>query len=394
MFKSYKTELDPTHEQKIKINQTIGNCRFIYNYYLAYNKNLYEQNKGTDLPTFISGYSFSKMINHNDAFHEQYPWFRDVSSIAVKTAMRHAEKAFKNFFKGITNFPKFKRKKQQTVKIHFFKNSPTCIAVKRHRIKIPTLGWVRLKEYGYIPTENYIIKNCTVSRKADRYYVSVLVDTENNKPSAGTSINKTGMGIDLGIKELAVCSDDFVYKNINKTEKVKKIKKKLRRVQRRLSRKYLMKNKQNKNSVAKFANIDKNVLQLQKLHARLMNIRHNYINQVISEIIKRKPSYITMENLNIKGMMKNRHLAKAVQEQCFYYFKNRVIWKCQIHGIEFREADRFYPSSKLCSCCENKKTDLKLGDRIYKCSNCGLIIDRDINAAINLQKVKNYNVIV
>ena len=386
MLRAFKTEIYPTKEQRIKINQTIGNCRFIYNYFISYNKELYETNKDTNLITFMSNYTFRKYMNHDEVFLSEHPWLKSVSSKSIDYALSYAYGAFKKFFDGKANFPKFKKKKQQRVKAHFVKNNKADLTVERHRIKVPTIGWIKLKEKGFIPT-NSKVKSCVISQKADRYFISVLVDVENNEKF--TYLNE-GVGIDVGIKDLAICSDGNVYKNINKSSKVRKIKKKLKRTQRRLSRKYLKKKERGEEPATYSANINKNILQLQRLYAKLTNIRTDYINKVISEIIKRKPSFITMEDLNIKGMMKNKHLARAIQEQKLFEFKQKVIWKCKIHGIEFREVDRFYPSSKLCSCCGHKKEDLKLKDRTYRCENCGLIIDRDLNAAMNLKQTKEY----
>lgn len=394
MLKAYKTEIKPNQIQIQKINQTLGNCRFIYNYYLAYNKQLYETNKNTNLPKFISGFTFSKWINNDPIFKTMYPWLKDTSSKATKTTIMQVEKAFKNFFNHRSKFPRFKKKKDQNIKIHLLKNNPMDLIAERHRIKVPTLGWIKLKEKGYILTKNCIVKSCCISKKADRYFISVLVDIDIQQQNV---ITNQGIGIDLGIKSLAVCSNNNIYKNINKSSKIKKIKKKLKYEQRCFSRKLLMKQRGEK-TVTKSANIgkniDKNRLRIQKLYIRLTNIRVDYMNKVIFDIVKRKPSFITIENLNIKGMMKNKHLAKAIQEQSLFMFKTKLIWKCKQYGIELRQVDRFYPSSKFCSNCGIKKHDLTLKDRAYKCPCCGLIIDRDLNAAINLQKAINYTVLV
>jgi putative transposase len=389
MFISYKTEINPTKEQRIKINKTIGNCRFIYNYYLAYNKELYEVNKDTNLLTFMSNTTFRKYMNHDEVFLNEHPWLKSVSSKSIDYALSYAYGAFKKFFDEKANFPKFKKKKQQKVKAHFARNNKTDFTVERHKIKIPTIGWIKIKEKGFIPL-NVTVKSCSISQKADRYFISVLVEVDEDEKF--TDLNE-GVGIDVGIKDLAICSDGNVYKNINKSSKVRRIKKKLKRVQRRLSKKYLKKKERGVKSATYSANINKNILQLQKLYAKLTNIRTDYINKVILEIIKRKPSYITMEDLNIQGMMKNKHLARAIQEQKLFEFKKKIMWKCKLHGVEFREVSRWYASSKLCSDCGHKKEDLKLKDRTYRCSNCGLIIDRDLNAAINLKRAKDYIII-
>ena len=301
----------------------------------------------------------------------------------------NGDKAFRDFFKGIRGYPKFKKKKKQDVKAYFPKNNQTDWTLERHRVKIPTLGWVKLKEFGYIPI-NSIVKSGTVSQKANRYYVSILVEEDYKEVSKP---NNEGIGIDLGIKEFAVCSNGHKFKNINKTSSVKKAEKKLKREQRKLSRKYENLKIRNKKEGGKATrqNIQKQIAKVQKLHQRLSNIRTDYINKTVSSIIKQKPSFITIEDLNIKGMMKNKHLSKSVATQKFFEFKIKLTSKCKQNNIELRIVDRFYPSSKTCSNCSSIKKDLKLKDRVYKCS-CGLSIDRDYNASINLKNAKEYKI--
>ena len=385
MLRAYKTEINPTQEQKSKINQTIGVCRYIYNFYLAHNKEIYEQEK-----RFVSGMDFSKWLN-NECLpnNPEYQWIKTVSSKAVKQAIMNGEKAFKRFFKGESKFPRFKKKKNQDIKCYFPKNNNTDWTVERHRIKIPTIGFMRLKEKGYIPV-NGIVKSGTVSIQAGRYFVSVLVDMPEIK---NTNANYTeGVGIDLGIKDLAKVSNKKTFKNINKYNKVKKLKKKLKREQRRLSKKYENKKKRGEKTATYSANIAKQVKKMQAVHMKLTNIRKDYTNKVVNEIVKIKPSHITIEDLNVRGMMKNRHLAKAVGQQNFYYFRQKLGQKCKLNNIELRIVDRFYPSSKICSCCGYIKKDLKLSHRTYICQDCGLVIDRDLNASINLADAKIYKV--
>ena len=383
--RAYKIEIKPTREQKNKIHQTIGVSRFIYNFYIAHNKEVYEREG-----KFISGMDFSKWLNNEYIPNNQdKKWIKDVSSKATKQAIMNADKAFREFFKKSKGFPKFKKKKNQDVKAYFPKNNKTDWTLERHRVKIPTLGWVRLKEFGYIPI-NSIVKSGTVSKKADRYYVSILVeekDIEVYKPT------NEGIGIDLGIKDFAICSDGAKFKNVNKTSTVKKIEKKLKREQRKLSRKYeslKIRNKKEKGE-ATHQNIQTQVSKVQKLHQRLTNIRTDYINKTVSSIVKQKPSYITIEDLNVSGMMKNKHLSKVVAGQKFFEFRTKLTTKCKENNIELRIVDRFYPSSKTCSSCGEIKKDLKLKDRVYKC-NCGLTIDRDLNASMNLKNAKKYKI--
>ena len=385
MLKTYKIEIKPTEEQSIKINKTIGVCRFIYNFYIAHNQEVY-QNTGK----FVSGMSFSKWINNEFIPNNQsYLWIKEVSSKAVKQSIMNGEKAFKKFFKKETAFPKFKKKNKSNVGVYLPKNNKTDFIVERHRLKVPTLGFVRLKEYGYLPI-NSIIKSGTITKKCNRYYISVLVEEElkeNSKPYSD------GIGIDLGLKEFATISDKRVFKNINKTHKVKKLKKSLKMQQRKLSRKYESFKKQNINKGgATRQNIQKQVLKVQKLHNKLTNIRTDYLNKTVNEFVKTKPKFINIEDLNVLGMMKNRHLSKAIAEQKFYEFRNKLIYKCHQNNIEVRLSNRFYASSKTCSVCGSIKKDLKLSDRTYICQECGTIIDRDLNAAINLRDNKIYKI--
>ena len=395
MKRSYKMEINPTDEQKSKIHRTIGVSRFIYNFYIAYNKEIYEREG-----KFVSGIDFSKWLNNEYIPNNQdKKWIKEVSSKATKQAIMNGYKAFRDFFKGAKGFPRFKKKKNQDVKAYFPKNNKTDWTLERHRVKIPTLGWVRLKEFGYIPV-NSMVKSGTVSQKADRYYVSILVEERDIKTSNSNigikiaNTNNEGLGIDLGIKEFALCSDGIKFKNINKTSTVKKVEKKLKREQRKLSRKYeslKIRNKKEKGGNVTRQNIQKQIVKVQKLHQRLTNIRTDYINKTVSSIIKQKPSYITIEDLAVSNLMKNKHLSKAIASQKFFEFKTKLTVKCKENHIELRIVDRFYPSSKTCSKCGEIKKDLKLSDRIYKC-DCGLAIDRDLNASINLKNAKEYKI--
>ena len=383
MLKSFKTEINPTEEQKIKIHKTIGTCRYIYNFYLFHNKELYTLGK-----KFMSGKSFSVWLN-NDYLpnHQEYSWIREVSSKSVKHSIEDACTAFSRFFHHQSGFPRYKKKGRSDVKMYFVRNNPKDCLCERHRIKIPTLGWVRLKEKGYIPTskDGYVIRSGTVSMKAGRYYVSLVVDVP--APEADGNFSD-GIGIDLGLKDFAVVSNGTVYRNINKTVRIRKLEKQLRRAQRKLSRKY--KNLKKGESTQK-ANIRKQKLKVQKLHQRLENIRTDYINKTISEIAKTKPSHITVEDLNVSGMMKDRHLSKAVASQKFYEFRTKLKTKCEEFGIELRIVSRWYPSSKTCHCCGHIKKDLKLSDRVYRCV-CGYTEDRDFNAALNLRDAEAYEI--
>ena len=383
LLKSFKTEINPTEEQKVKIRKTIGTCRYIYNFYLAHNKELHENGK-----KFMSGKRFSVWLNNE--YLPKNPdklWIKEVSSKSVKRSIENGCVAFTRFFKHQSDFPNFKKKGKSNVKMYFVKNNPKDCRCERHRINIPSLGWVRMKEKGYVPTtkDGYVIKSGHVSIKADRYYVSVLIEIPNNKIANNSN---EGIGIDLGLKDFAIVSNGKTYKNINKSTKLKKLEKQLIREQRSLSRKY---ENLKKGESTQRANIQKQKLKVQKLHHKIDDIRTDYINKTIAEIVKTKPSYITIEDLNVSGMMKNKHLSKAVASQKFYEFRTKLQAKCKESGIELRVVDRWYPSSKTCHCCGAIRKDLKLSDRIFQC-DCGYIEDRDFNAALNLRDATTYEV--
>lgn len=376
MLISYKTEINPTYSQIDKINKTLGVCRFLYNAYISENIKAYRNNE-----SFITGYAFAKYVNN--ILIPNNLWIKDAYSKARKKAIMNAETAFKNFFNNKSKFPKFKKKGKCHNSFYFVKNNKTDCIVQRHIIKIPYLGFVKLKEKGYIPVDKVIKSGC-ISKQANKYFVSVTIDINTSKSILAYS---SGLGIDLGLKNFAVLSTGKIYKNINKLRFIRNIERRLKRKQKRLSKKYENKKK----GVATLdKNIHKKISRIQKLYYKLSCIRTDYINKIVSEVVKTKPQFITIENLNITGMMKNRHLSKAISNQKFYEFRTKLINKAKILNIEIRLADVFYPSSKLCSCCGNIKHDLKLKDRNYKCNYCNLEIDRDYNASVNLMKCQNY----
>ena len=383
LLKSFKTEINPTEEQKARIRKTIGTCRYVYNFYLGHNKALHDNGE-----KFMTGKSFSLWLNNEYIpDNPDKTWIREVYSKAVKKSIEDGCAAFTRFFKHQSDFPKFKKKGKSDVKMYFVRNNPKDCQCERHRLKIPTLGWVRIKEKGYIPTtkDGYRIRSGTVSVKAGRFYVSVLVEIPD--VNINNNLNE-GIGIDLGLKDFAIISNGKTYRNINKSAGLKKLEKQLIREQRSLSRKY---ENLKKGESTQRANIQKQKLKVQKLHHKMDNIRTDYINKIIAEIVKTKPSYITIEDLNVKGMMKNRCLSKAVASQKFYEFRKRLKAKCDEKGIELRVADRFYPSSKTCHHCGSIRKNLKLSDRIYRCE-CGYVADRDLNAALNLKDAKTYKI--
>ena len=303
MLRAYKTEILPNPKQALKIRQTLGICRYLYNLYLASNFEVYET-LGSGF--FVTAYTFDKYVNH--VVKKELAWIDTCGAKARKKAMCNAERAFKNFMQGKTNRPKFKKKRQQKVKAYFPKNTKGDWTIWRHKVQVPTIGVVQIKEKGYLPTKAKVISG-TISCKAGRYYVSVLVEMseiESAKPQG------EGIGIDLGVKELAVMSNGAVKPNINKTPRVTKLNKKLRREQKRLSKKYEFKKKRGEKTATYSANIEKQVVKIQKLYQTLTNIRVDYENKIIAAIVKREPSFIVLEDLNVRGMMKNRHLSSSL----------------------------------------------------------------------------------
>ena len=385
MYKALKIELKLTVAQKIKVCQTIGTERFIYNEYIKYNQEQYKLGN-----KFVSANDFSKYLNN--IYLPNNPdkkWIKDVSSKSIKQAMIYGEKAFKRFFKGLNSFPVFKKKGRNELGAYFVKDGKKDFEFYRHKIKIPTLKFVRVKEYGYVP-KNANIKSGTITKIADRYFLSLVIEVDDTIKATNT--NTKGLGVDLGIKDIAICSNGMVFKNINKTKKIKKIKKKIKREQRKMARSVEY-SKSNKIKLKECKNFNKKKLKVQKIFYRLNCIRDDYNNKIVDEITRAKLKYITIENLKVSNMMKNKHLSKAIQEQNFYAIRTKLINKCKERNIELRLVDTFYPSSKTCSCCGSIKKDLKLNDRIYKCYNCGLEMDRDYNASINLEKAKVYKII-
>ncbi|WP_342366914.1 transposase [Clostridium perfringens] len=381
MIKSIKVMLKPNNKQKTKMFQYAGANRFAYNWTIARQQENYK-NGGK----FIKDGDLRKEFTQLKKL-EEYKWLNTISNNVTKQAIKDACDSYKRFFKGQSKFPKFKSRKrsrlsfyQDNIKIKFSKTHVKLegIAISKKKNK-QKLNWIRLCEKNRIPT-NCKYSNPRITFDGLNWFISVGVEYNDNLE---IPTNK-GIGIDLGIKDLAICSDGNLYRNINKTKRIKKIEKKKCRLQRQVSKKYEI-NKEGR-SYKKTGNIKKLEKQLLKVNHRLTNIRHNYLHQTTSEIINRKPMFIVLEDLNVKGMMKNKNLAKAIAKQCFYEFYRQIQYKCLWNNIKFIEADKWYPSSKTCSECGSIKKQLKLSEREYVCEECGCVIDRDLNASINLMK--------
>lgn len=385
MIRAIKVRLYPTKEQEILMWRSAGVSRFSYNWGLAYLNDYYEENKKS-LTIGKLRKIFTELRNS-----DEYSWLREVSSEIPQQALKDLGEAFDDFFKRTHSYPKFKKKGKCTVSFFHLNNK---FVVKDKKVKLEKIGYVKMKDEGRLPVGNYKkdkikVTNPRIRHNGRYWYLTLGLKVENTE-----NIELTGesVGVDLGIKELAVVSNiDNHFKNINKSGKVKKLNKRLKRFQRKVSRKYdkLKSEKAFKKGekLQKTQNIIKLEKEIKLLHKKISDIRLNHIHQTTIAIVKTKPSRIVVEDLNVKGMMKNKHLSKAIQEQTFNKFMNTLKYKSEWYGIEFVKADRFYPSSKMCSSCGEIKKDLKLKDRVYKCE-CGLVIDRDKNASINLANYK------
>ena len=379
MVKAIKVMLIPNNVQQTKLFQYAGASRFAYNWALAREKENYEKG-GRFIPDTELRKEFTRLRNS-----DEYAWLLNVSNNVTKQAIKDACSAYKNFFKGLQRYPRFKAKKksmpkfyQDNIKIQFRDTHVKFEGFSfSRRANKQKLNWVKLAEHGRIPTDAKY-RNPRVSFDGLNWWISVCVEF----PDCRDRPNHDGIGIDLGIKDLAICSDGNTYKNINKNQTVKKLEKRKRRLQRSVSRKY--EHNKKGGSYCKTNNIVKKEKLLLKVNHRLANIRKDYLNQTTSEIVNRKPRFICIEDLNVSGMIKNRHLSKAVQNQGFFEFRKQLEYKCNDRGIQLIVADRFYPSSKRCSCCGKIKKDLRLSDRTYKCE-CGNVIDRDFQASLNLK---------
>ena len=371
MIKSIRVQLKTNNKQNSLLFQCAGTARFAYNWTLNQQQKNYEAGN-----KFLSDNDLRKQLTQLKK--TEFPWLYQYSNNIAKQAVKDACEAYKKFFKKLADKPKFKSRKWS--KPAFYHDNIKLKVTEKHKKK-EKIGKVKLTEFGRIPP-NSKYSNPRISYDGLNWYISVGIemgDMTINKPVAEP------IGIDVGIKDLAVISTGKVYKNINKTKSVKKANKRLKRLQRQASRQY------DKNYKNKIKGKGKNLLKLEnkinKTYKRLTNIRNNHIHQTTMELVKTKPEYIVIEDLNVSGMMKNRHLSKAIAEQKLYEFSRQLEYKCLWYGVELIIADRFYPSSKTCCKCGNIKKDLKLSDRIYKCSECSNTIDRDLQAAINL---KNY----
>lgn len=372
MIKGFTIRLYPTIEQDILMRKHIGCQRYIYNWGLALNNKLYKEKKKKYSTTELG-----KMLTQYKK-EDEVSWLNEVSNATLKEALRNLDKAYTGFYKGRSKLPRFKSKKKSSAtfysrydKVKFYENGT---------VNLEKIGKINYKSsYDLDLTKISRFSNPTVTFNGRCWVLNIGIDIEPNVNKLEDKV----LAIDLGIKQLAIVNiDGLDVPNINKTRVVKALEKKLKRLQKQCSRKYLLNKKGG--SYFKTESIKKLELKIKKLHRKLKNIRLNYIHQATSKLVKTNARLVVMENLKVSNMMKNRHLAKAIQQQGFYTFINQMKYKCAFNGIEFIQVPTFYPSSKICSCCGNIKKNLKLSDRIYKCDKCGFVVDRDKNATYNL----------
>lgn len=368
MIKSVKLRLKPNKKQEILMFKTIGCSRFAYNWALGRcneKHNLGEKYSMSDIRK-----EFTQLKKQ-----EEFKWLNEVSNTTMVESMRNLDKAFKSFFKSKSQYPRFKNKRKTR---HSFYVRYDAIKFIDEKVNLEKIGKVVYKTNYNIPNCKYVNPYCSFDGKY--WYLTLGFEHNENQVELNKDLS---VGIDLGISDLAIvnCLDKPI-KNINKTKRVRKLKKKLKKVQKQVSRKY------EANKVGNVFIKTNNIIKLEKsiklIHRKLSNIRNNHIHQATNKIIKLYPYRVVMEDLNISGMMKNKHLSKAIAEQGMYEFTRQMKYKCEFNNIEFIKADRFFPSSKKCSCCGNTKKELKLKDRTYICNNCGFELDRDKNASINL----------
>ena len=372
MIKAIKIRLLPSKEQEILMIKSVGITRFAYNWGLAEWVKQYQEGLKPN------GLALKKQFNNTIKKDKDYQWLREVSAQTVNQAFLDLQTAYKNFFTGKAEKPKFKSKKKSRKSFYVRNDS---LEIKGNTINLEKIGKVRYKTNYKIPDlKSFSNPRCSFDGKY--WYLSLAFEHNENQVELNKDLS---IGIDLGVKDLAIVSNlDKPIKNINKSKEVKRLKKRLKRKQRQVSRKY-EKNKEGKRFV-KTNNIIKLEREIKLIHRRINNIRNNHLHQATGRIVKCNPFRIVMEDLNVKGMMKNKHLSEAISEQKFYEFRRQIEYKAKFRGIEFVLADRFFPSSKRCSCCGTQKKDLKLSERVYHCEECGLTIDRDKNASLNLAK--------
>lgn len=382
MYIGYKVKIYPNKEQKQKLFQFFGAARFAYNWVVALEQEKYKQEN-----KFLGKAQISKLWKTEK---KNYPWVKEVSGRALRSGMYNALDAYDRFFKKVSDYPKFKKKRSAHLSCRTHEET-TLIESKR--IKFEKLGWIKCKnnipatwsKHGTHSLSDTTLCNPTLSYDGVDFWFSVSIDTEFI-PDNNAEVTEP-IGIDLGIKKLATDSEkiDCIKPNIKKDQK------KLKRLQRRASRYYLKRKEESQRTKSKLSDIpkSKNLIKLErqinKLYRRINNKLTTNIHEYTTKLVKRNPLAICIEDLNINGMRRNKHLSKSVNEAKFYEVRRQLTYKCEKYEVPLIIADRWYASSKICNCCGHKKKFLSLSERVYKCEECGYIEDRDYNASLNLR---------
>lgn len=366
IFRAYKTELDPNNRQRTLFKKHAGAARWAYNWGLSRRIESYKTTGKS-----ISAGDLDKELNH--VKKTELPWLREVSAIAVQQTLRHLDTAYDRFFANVKagckpGFPRFKTKKRSISSFSFVGVCSTHVSVTY--IQLPKIGKIRFKEHGYLPVNDpsVHILGATVSERAGRWYVSLKVEQEIADPIPKTEAT----GVDLGSNSLATLHDGTKFEN---PKALKKAQRKLKRLQRAVSRK--QKGSRNRR---------KAVFKLSRVHKRIADIRLNQLHHVSAAITKRF-GLVGLEDLNVAGMLKNHKLAGSISDAAFGELRRQIEYKAKWTGGRVVLADRFFPSSKRCSRCGVVKESLSLSERIFRCESCGLVMDRDQNAAENLRQV-------
>lgn len=371
----------PTKEQEELIWTHINCYRFMWNRMLTHCQFRYEMSKSGNAPLneriFLSVFDMVKLITE---MKQQYEWLNEVYIHSLQRCCLDLAEAYQRFFKG-SGFPKYKRKKKSKPAYGINDGVKFSDGV----VKIPKIGKVKYQT-NYDINEFSKISNPRIHLNENgKWLLTFGIEYD----SQVLDERKGSVGIDLGVKELAVVATDDnarIVANNNKSYRVRQIRRKLKHLQRKVNREYEVGNKNHPDHKwMKTKRIERIESQIRHLYRRLSNIQKSYIHSITASIVNDKPNRVVMEDLNVSGMMKNKHLSKTIVEQCFFEFVRQMKYKCEWNGIKFVQADRFYPSSKTCNCCGAIKKDLKLSDRIFRCRECGFEIDRDVNAALNLR---------
>ena len=378
MYKGYTIRIYPTKDQEELLRKHIGCCRFIWNHMIEIQKTRYQTGE-----KYLNHFGMIKLI---PSIKKEFPWLNEVSNHSLQLICKDVNTAYQRFFNKISNYPKFKSKKKSKLS-YPVRSESNAFYFKENVVQISKVGKVKYRaDYPNLNLEEISkFSNVRISNENDKWILAFSVECENQ---VQTTEKHGSLGIDLGVGRLAVVSHNgkkLTYSNINKSKQVNQLKRKLKHVQKVISRKYEVGNKLNEKKFQKTNSILKYEKLLKRIYRKISNIRKDQRHKVTRELVNLNPAVVIMEDLNVSGMMKNKHLSRSIAEMGFYDFIRIMKYKCEESGIKFFQVDRFFPSSKTCSHCGCIHKTLKLSDRIFECPECGFTTDRDFNAAMNLE---------